>query len=71
MELIPALQTRKLTQGQAPLIDLPVSQTLSRDVEAYRAPSSVSRAAQQLMKQEKHIQPGMRLRSHYTRGAEK
>ncbi len=64
-------QTRRLLQGQVPLADLLVSQTLSRDVEAYRVPSPVARAARQLMEQGRHIQPGMRLRFHYTRGRQK
>lgn len=57
-----------LQAGRIPLEALLVSQALSRDLAAYRAPSPAARAAQQLAAVGKERKPGQRIRFLYTRG---
>lgn len=64
-------QTRRLMQGKVPVTDLLVTQTLSRELDAYRVPSPAAKAARQLTEQGRRVQPGMRLRFLYTRGGQK
>lgn len=58
-----------LQQGQIPLTSLLVSQTLSRELTAYRVPSPAARAAGQLALAGKQLRPGQRVRFLYTREA--
>jgi DNA polymerase-2 len=51
-----------------PIEDLTISQTLSRELEAYRVPSPSARAALQLQQSGKDVRPGQRIRFLYTLG---
>lgn len=57
-----------LQNGQISLTALLVSQTLSRELTAYRVPSPAARAAQQLALAGKTLRPGQRVRFLYARG---
>ncbi|MBX3055910.1 MAG: hypothetical protein KF770_05500 [Anaerolineae bacterium] len=58
-----------LQNGQIPLTALLVSQTLSRELAAYRVPSAAAHAAGQLAMAGKTVRPGQRVRFLYIRGA--
>ncbi|HRQ42696.1 MAG TPA: DNA polymerase domain-containing protein, partial [Chloroflexota bacterium] len=62
-------QVADLQNGQIPLTALLVSQTLSRELAAYRVPSPAARAAGQLALAGKTVRPGQRVRFLYTREA--
>jgi DNA polymerase-2 len=51
-----------------PIENLTITQTLSRDLDAYRVPSPVARAAAQLHQIGKEVRPGQRIRFLYTLG---
>lgn len=51
-----------------PVEDLIITQTLSRELDAYRVPSPSARAARQLVQIGKEIRPGQRIRFVYTLG---
>ncbi len=51
-----------------PIEDLIITQTLSRELDAYRVPSPAARAAKQLVLMGKEIRPGQRIRFVYTLG---
>lgn len=51
-----------------PMEDLVITQTLSRELDAYRVPSPAARAAKQLVLMGKEIRPGQRIRFVYTLG---
>jgi DNA polymerase-2 len=57
-----------LTHQRVPIEELVISQTLSRELDAYVVPSPAARAAMQLQNAGKEIQPGQRIRFVYTRG---
>jgi len=57
-----------LRAGRIPLPQLLVSQKLSRTLDEYRIPSLVARAAAQLQKVGKSVEPGQRVRFLYTPG---
>jgi DNA polymerase II len=57
-----------LTQQHVPVENLVITQTLSRELDAYAVPSPVARAAAQLRSAGKEIRPGQRVRFIYTRG---
>jgi DNA polymerase-2 len=66
-----ALLRRRLAQlrsGKVPAEKLVISQRLSRELDAYKAFSSVARALQQLQAAGKGLRPGQRVRFTYTRG---
>ncbi len=69
-DLLSLLQERvaALRCRQVPLEQLLVTQTLSRDVEAYRLPSPAARAAAQLRAMGRNLRPGQRVRFLYTLG---
>ncbi|MCJ7716985.1 MAG: hypothetical protein MUO54_10770, partial [Anaerolineales bacterium] len=64
------LQTRlaALREHKIPLVELLVSQKLSRTLEEYKVLSPAARAAAQLQKIDKNLIPGQRVRFLYTRG---
>jgi hypothetical protein len=62
---------RRLRAGQVPPEDLLVAQKLSRVLEKYTSPSPAARAAMQLRRAGKEVQPGQRVPFLYVRGAEK
>jgi DNA polymerase-2 len=51
-----------------PLADLTITQTLSRELEAYKVPSPAARAGIQLQRAGKEVRPGQRIRFVYTLG---
>jgi DNA polymerase-2 len=57
-----------LAHHRIPIEDLVISQTLSRELDAYVVPSPAARAAAQLRKAGKEIRPGQRIRFVYTCG---
>lgn len=57
-----------LRQGRIPLVELLVSQKLSRPLEEYRVLSPPARAAAQLAEIGKHLTPGQHVRFLLTRG---
>ena len=57
-----------LRSGRVPMIELLVSQKLSRHLDEYRTPSPAARAAAQLESIGKSRRPGQRVRFVYTRG---
>ena len=67
--LIATLHQRlqQLSTGRVPLEKLLVSQTLSRELDAYKTPSPAARAARQLEQHGKPTRPGQRVRFLYTR----
>ena len=69
-EITGRLQDRvaDLRGGRLPLEALLVTQKLSRELDEYRVPSPVARAAQQLAAEGKHIRPGQSVRFLYTSG---
>jgi len=69
-EILGLLRARlgDLRAGRASLVDLLVSQRLSRPLEAYRQPSPAARAAQQLFAVGKGVRPGQNVRFLYTLG---
>jgi len=58
----------KLRDGRIPLQELLVTQTLSRELDAYRVPSLAARAARQLADEGKETRPGQAVQFLYTRG---
>jgi DNA polymerase-2 len=72
--LLPALITSiqkdidDLFAYRIPIKNLTITQTLSRDLDAYRVPSPVARAAAQLHQIGKEVRPGQRIRFLYTLG---
>jgi DNA polymerase-2 len=56
-----------LSSYRVPIPDLVISQTLSRELDAYAVPSPAARAAQQLSQAGKDTRPGQRIRFVYTR----
>jgi DNA polymerase II len=69
-ELLALLRSQlgSLRGGRVPLIELVVSQKLSRRLDEYRTPSPAARAAAQLESIGKSLRPGQRVRFLYTRG---
>jgi DNA polymerase II len=69
-DLLALLRSRlgSLRRGCVPLIELVVSQKLSRHLDEYRTPSPAARAAAQLENIGKSLRPGQRVRFLYTRG---
>lgn len=73
-ELLPTLITGirqdldDLYAHRIPVKALTITQTLSRELEAYRVPSPAARAAIQLQQIGKEIRPGQRIRFLYTLG---
>ena len=61
-------QVDDLRNGRIPLVNLLVSQRLSREIAAYRTPSPACRAAMQLAAVGKPRRPGQRIRFWYVRG---
>lgn len=61
-------QVDDLQNGRIPLEKLLVSQRLSREITAYRAPSPACRAAMQLAAIDKPRRPGQRIRFWFVRG---
>ena len=61
-------QMRALRDRQVPLDALLVTQKLSRELEAYRSPSPVARAAAQLAAVGKDVRPGQHVRFLHTLG---
>ncbi|MBQ4512541.1 MAG: hypothetical protein II969_06085 [Anaerolineaceae bacterium] len=60
-----------LNQGRVPLKDLVLTMRISRELEAYRAPTPSVRAAQQLLERTgKRLAPGQKVRFLYTVGKE-
>jgi DNA polymerase-2 len=57
-----------LYRCRVPLEDLTVTQTLSRELDAYRVPSPAAKAAVQLTQIGKEVRPGQRIRFIYTLG---
>jgi DNA polymerase-2 len=57
-----------LTDGRLPWEALVVSQTLSREVGAYRTPSGAARAAAQMAAMGQAVRPGQRVRFLYVQG---
>ncbi|NQS92558.1 MAG: hypothetical protein HQ574_09130, partial [Chloroflexi bacterium] len=57
-----------LKQLKIPLVELLVSQKLSRTLEEYKVPSPAAKAAAQLAAIGKNLIPGQRVRFLYTRG---
>ena len=53
---------------RVPVEKLTITQTLSRELEAYRVPSPAARAGAQLQQDGKEIRPGQRIRFIYTLG---
>jgi DNA polymerase-2 len=72
--LLPALiesvqkDIRDLYAYRIPVKALTITQTLSRELDAYRVPSAAARAASQLDRIGKDIRPGQRIRFIYTLG---
>ena len=60
----------KLSHQIIPLNELIVTQTLSRELDQYRVPSPVARAAMQLPAAEKNIRMGQRIQFIYTKTEE-
>ncbi len=58
----------QLKHGKVPLQKLIISQTLSRDADAYRVKSAAARAAAQFIEMGRIVRPGMRMRFIYVRG---
>jgi DNA polymerase-2 len=77
-DLFPALLPNLITSIQQdiedlyayriPIEDLTITQTLSRELDAYRVPSPAARAAKQLVQMGKDVRPGQRIRFVYTLG---
>jgi DNA polymerase-2 len=69
-EILDLLRRRlgDLRGGRARLVDLLVTQRLSRPLDAYRQPSPAARAAQQLLVVGKAVRPGQSVRFLYTLG---
>ncbi len=68
VERILARRLQTLEKQQAPLRHLLVTQTLSRELDAYKVPSAAARAALQLRQAGKAVRPGQRIRYLFTRG---
>jgi DNA polymerase-2 len=64
------LRTRlsELRRGKIPLVELLVSQKISRPLEEYKVPSPAARAATQLASIGKHLTPGQHVRFLLIRG---
>ena len=60
----------KLSHQKIPLNELIVTQTLSRELDQYRVPSPVARAAMQLQAAGKNIRMGQRIQFIYTKTEE-
>ena len=69
-QVVKLLQSKlaDLRQGRIPLEELLVTQTLSRELDAYKVPSPVARATQQLAAEGQELRPGQPVRFLYTRG---
>ena len=68
-EVLNILQARisALNQRNVPIQDLLITQTLSRELDEYRVPSPVARAASQLQAIGKNIRMGQRIQFIYTK----
>ncbi len=60
-----------LYKGKVPLEELMITQSLSREVERYKTPSSAARAAGQLLAAGRSVAPGQFMRFVFVRGEER